>query len=321
MPGPPKPIKPAPKVISFVNLKGGVAKTTTAVQLAETLAFLRQKRVLVLDLDPQSNATLALIGEERWAQADDTSQTLAHLFLDVLNGSEFFNAEQAIIPGVSNLNRVPAEVMAQLPKGTRYGRVDLLPSSIRLTEVQASMQDISARTRYSVNTMEVVRRHVAPHFRHYDYVLIDTAPSLWFLTQNGLEVSDHYLIPTVPDRISTYAIAQIASKISDFRLARQLPLTCLGVLLTKYQSGNPGHQRILQSLPAVLESAFGGMGERTPPILSTRMPRTTASAEALAFERHPANYPEKYGQADVDGQPAHQYGLDLADEITGMLAR
>ena len=65
----------APVVLSFINLKGGVAKTTATVQLADTLAFMKQKRVLVIDLDPQTNATLALIGEERWARADEAGQT------------------------------------------------------------------------------------------------------------------------------------------------------------------------------------------------------------------------------------------------------
>lgn len=88
-----------PHVISFINLKGGVAKTTTAVQLADTFAFMRQKKVLVLDLDPQTNATLALVGEERWEQADERGQTLAHLFLDLLNGTRNFNPERAIVRG------------------------------------------------------------------------------------------------------------------------------------------------------------------------------------------------------------------------------
>lgn len=68
-----------PQVISFINLKGGVAKTTAAVQLADTFAFMKRKKVLVIDLDPQTNATLALIGEGRWERADEERQTLAHL--------------------------------------------------------------------------------------------------------------------------------------------------------------------------------------------------------------------------------------------------
>ena len=180
--------------------------------------------MLVLDLDPQTNATLALVGEERWAKADTEGQTLAHLFLDLLGGTAHFEARRAILRGVSNLNRVPADVIEQLPPEAHYGRVDLLPSSIRLIDVQDRMQDIAARSHYAVNPMEVVRKHVAPHFGAYDYVLIDCPPNLGFVTQNRLEVSDHYLIPTIPDRLSTYGIPQIAGRIGEIRRAPRLPL-------------------------------------------------------------------------------------------------
>lgn len=312
----------APVVLSFINLKGGVAKTTATVQLADTLAFMKQKRVLVIDLDPQTNATLALIGEERWARADEDGQTLAHLFLDLLrgDGTFTFDATRAIVRGASNLNRVPPEVMDQLPEGTRYGRVDLLPSSIRLIDVQDRMQDIAGRTYYSTGPMEVVKKFVAPHFDTYDYVLIDCPPNLGFVTQNGLEISDHYLIPTIPDRLSTYGIPQIAGRIAEIRRARNLRLSSLGVLITKYQSQSSQHRQGLQRLPEDLQRAFSGTGERTPPILTTVLPQTNASAEAMTFDRTPANYREKYGGGVVAGQSAYKYGLDLADEIEELLA-
>ena len=130
----------------------------------------------------------------------------AHLFLDLLGGTAHFEARRAILRGVSNLNRVPADVIEQLPPEAHYGRVDLLPGSIRLIDVQDRMQDIAARSHYAVNPMEVVRKHVAPHFGAFDYVLIDCPPNLGFVTQNGLEVSDHYLIPTIPDRLIRFQI-------------------------------------------------------------------------------------------------------------------
>ncbi|WP_221089294.1 ParA family protein [Deinococcus aquaedulcis] len=309
----------SPTVLSFINLKGGVAKTTATVQLADTLAFLKQKRVLVLDLDPQTNATLALMGEERWAQADEAGQTLAHLFLDLLRGTQGFDPAQAIVRGASNLNRVPAEVMARLPEGSRYGRVDLLPSSIRLIDVQDRMQDIAARTHYAVNPMEAVKRYVAPHFAEYDYVLIDCPPNLGFVTQNGLEVSDHYLIPTIPDRLSTYGIGQIAGRIAELRRARGLRLTCLGVLITKYQGSSTQHRQGLSRLPGDLARAFEATGEPTPPIFDTRLPQTNAMAEAMSHDRPAATYRDKYGSNVVGGQAAYKYGLDLADELEDRL--
>src|SRR6266481_4613837 len=74
----------APVVISFINLKGGVAKTTTSVAVAEVLAGVHRKHVLFIDLDPQTNATINLIGEDEWKKRDDAGLTLAQMFNDRL---------------------------------------------------------------------------------------------------------------------------------------------------------------------------------------------------------------------------------------------
>ncbi|WP_291424344.1 ParA family protein [Deinococcus sp.] len=310
-----------PRVISFINLKGGVAKTTTAVQLADTFAFVHRKKVLVIDLDPQTNATLALLGERRWEEADERGQTLAHLFLDLLNGTRLFDPGKAIVRGASNLNTVPPDLMEQLPADVQYGRVDVLPSSIRLIDVQDRMQDIANRTNYSLSPMAVVQKYIGPLFGQYDYVLVDCPPNLGFITQNGLEISDHYLIPTIPDRLSTYGIPQIASKIDELRRDRDLKIQCLGVVVTKFQSNSSQHKFGLQRLPDDLKAAFARTTEKTPPILQTVMPQTNASAEATVFEREVRNYPAKYGSGQVGGKAAYRYGLDLADEIQQLLGQ
>ena len=72
------------KVISTINLKGGVGKTTTTAALAEFLSAEFRKKVLVIDLDPQTNLTTVLIGEEKWKELNDAGFTLASLFTDAL---------------------------------------------------------------------------------------------------------------------------------------------------------------------------------------------------------------------------------------------
>ncbi len=109
------------KVISVINLKGGVAKTTTTVQLAECLSLEFGKRVLVVDLDPQTNATIALISEEKWEELDGKKQTLYHLFSDRLEKTKHFNIDNAIQREVSDL-RIP--------------KLSLLPSSIRFIDIR-----------------------------------------------------------------------------------------------------------------------------------------------------------------------------------------
>ena len=91
-----------PKIISVINLKGGVAKTTTTVQLAECLTSEYSKRILVVDLDPQTNATISLISEEKWENLDSAGQTLYQLFNDKLEKTKVFDLSKALQKGVSN---------------------------------------------------------------------------------------------------------------------------------------------------------------------------------------------------------------------------
>ena len=90
-------------VTSIINLKGGVGKTTITLALAHFLALEHRKRVLVIDLDPQTNATVCLIPEMEWKKRDETGRTLYQLFWDQLKGTQVFYAEDAIVRRVSNV--------------------------------------------------------------------------------------------------------------------------------------------------------------------------------------------------------------------------
>jgi chromosome partitioning protein len=138
------------KVISIINLKGGVAKTTTAVQLAECLCSEFGKKVLVIDLDPQTNATISLISEDQWEQLDNNSQTLFHLFNDRLQKTALFSLERALQKGVSNLS---------LPS------LHLLASSIRFIDIQDRLSGIAQESDFTINPMEVLKTAVDNHLK------------------------------------------------------------------------------------------------------------------------------------------------------------
>ena len=124
-------------IISTINLKGGVGKTTTAVALAEAFASEERRRVLVIDLDPQTNATVMLIGEDRWKEVNDEDQTLARLFKDGLEpDSKRFDVHKALQKDVGGSRR------ARSTGRNERGRVDLLPSSIDLIDVQDRLASI-----------------------------------------------------------------------------------------------------------------------------------------------------------------------------------
>ena len=112
-----------PDVFSTINLKGGVGKTTTTVALAEFMSGRFDKRVLVIDLDPQTNATVMLIGEEKWRELNEREWTLARLFKDALYPDDKrFDLDKTLQKEVSNVSEART--------------IDLLPSSLDLIDVQ-----------------------------------------------------------------------------------------------------------------------------------------------------------------------------------------
>ena len=223
-------------VISTINLKGGVGKTTTTVALAETLSAEMKKRVLVIDLDPQTNATTMLIGEDRWSALNAQECTLARLFKDALNPdpeSKKFNLDDTLQKRVSDV---------------RDTNIDLLPSSLDLIDVQDQLATIPSGRFYSVNPIELLWRAVKAKLDDYDIVLVDCPPNLGIITLNGLRISHGYIIPTIPDHLSTYGIPQIVQRVGAFSEEIAEAIDPLGIVITKYQVQSTVHKNTLRGL-------------------------------------------------------------------------
>ena len=289
-----------PKIISVINLKGGVAKTTTTVQIAECLTSEFSKRVLVIDLDPQTNATISLIPEEKWEELDESGQTLFQLFNDKLDKTDIFRLKTARQTGVSNL-KIP--------------NLHLLPSSIRFVDIQDRISEIPAKTGYSLNPMEILKSAVHPILDDYDYVLIDCPPNLGFITRNGIEISDYYLIPTISDTLSTYGIPQIIRTIDQFAKERSLAIQCLGLVITKFDSRSNSHMRGKRNLPIRFSKIFEDLELPQAPIFNTVMPQANATSEAMEFTNSPGSFKRKYGYSKSGSRSLHDYVTDLTREF------
>jgi chromosome partitioning protein len=295
-----------PVVVSLINLKGGVGKTTTTVQLAECLVSEFGKRVLVIDLDPQTNATISLIDENRWQTLNNAGQTVAHLFLDKLDRTTRFNLSSALQTGVSNL---------------RLKTLSLLPSSIELINIQDRMGEIAHKTEFTLNPMEVLKITVAAILDRFDYVLIDCPPNLGFITRNGIEISDYYLIPTIPDALSTYGMPQIVRSIHDFARQRSLRIRCLGLVVTKFDPRSSVHNLNVQALPARFEKAFQDRGLPPARFFATRMPLSNTYAEATEVTKEPSTFREKWGYSSAGGKKLHEHVTDLTKEFMAHAVR
>jgi len=287
----------APHVLSFINLKGGVGKTTTAVAVAEILAHELKQRVLLIDLDPQTNATVNLITEEAWDELDREGRTIAQLFSDKINHHlpPRFDIERSIVRGVSTING-----------GIRS--LDLLPSSIRLIDLQDLIPTIAMAGNYTVNPRDILRIALQPVIDRYDYVIIDCPPSLGTVTKNGLNISGGYVIPTIPDIVSTWGIYQIVEKVRQFAEEVNQPIEPLGIVATKVQ-GNNLHQRVMTDLSHRRLGKFAESDVAQPRFFKNTISQSVAVARGADPEADLRTFNGKYGN------PACEQLLGLTLEI------
>jgi chromosome partitioning protein len=222
--------------IAFINLKGGVAKTTTAVATAQILSGEYRKKVLVIDLDPQTNATVMLIGDQKWEALNENGHTVAQLFRDALAPhNPQFDLNMSIQQRVGAV----ADVQS----------VSLLPSSLDLIRIQDDIATMPTGRFFAHTPIDILYRAMRDRLDDYDFVLIDCPPSLGLITLNGLRFADGYVIPTVPDVLSTYGIPQIVERVAEFAADIGEPIEPYGILATKFQANSTVHQnqfRILQ---------------------------------------------------------------------------
>ena len=226
-----------PDVFSTINLKGGVGKTTTTVALAEFMSGRLNKRVLVIDLDPQTNATVMLIGEEKWRKLNEREWTLARLFKDALDPeNKRFDLDKTLQKKVSNVSEART--------------IDLLPSSLDLIDVQDRLATVPSGRFYSVNPTELLWRAVKSRLDDYEIVIVDCPPNLGIITLNGLRISGSFVIPTIPDILSTYGIPQILTRVRHFSEEISENIKPLGVIITKYQGNSTVHGNTIKRLRA-----------------------------------------------------------------------
>jgi chromosome partitioning protein len=195
-----------------------------------------------------------------------------------------FDIEKAIARHVSTVN-------------DGIARLDLLPSSIQLIDIQDRIPMIALSGNFTTNPLEILKSAVQPILDRYDYIIIDCPPSLGTVTKNGLRISTGYIIPTVPDILSTWGIYQIVDNIERFARDIERNIPPIGVVATKVQA-NQLHHRIMEDLK---QRRFGRFGEASglaqPPLFKNFIPQAVAVARGADVEADVRTLKGKYGTA------------------------
>lgn len=186
------------KIIAIANQKGGVGKTTTSVNLAASLGVL-EKKVLLIDADPQANATSGL-GVDVESVEIGSYQLIEHSA----------SAEECIIK-------------------TSAPNVDIIPAHIDLVAIEIELVDMDER--------EYMLRKAIVHLKNsYDYILIDCAPSLGLLTLNALTAADAVMIPIQCEYFALEGLGKLLNTIKSVQKIHNKDLDIEGMLLTMYDS-------------------------------------------------------------------------------------
>lgn len=218
-----------PIVLSSINLKGGVGKTTIAVNYAAYCGN-KGRRVLVCDLDPQANASFGMIGVEGWEQHVATKGTIA----DLLGARRHKNAQGK------------ARGFEEVVYRDAWDNVDLIPSHLDLFTVDLDLAGITAREFQ-------LKKSLKEHIDEYDIVICDCPPNLTLPTQNALAISTNYTVPVSLDYLSVLGIGLLLSRIASLSEDLDVTLSNSGIIISRV--GRPAKHRA--ETEAVVRDEFG----------------------------------------------------------------
>ena len=226
------------EVITIANRKGGVGKTTTTLNLAYSLKELG-KKVFVIDLDPQANLTRCFdVGNT------ENIKNIGHLLMTEMEEESYLVEDYT----------------------KSYDEIDIIPSSIYLSAVETQMRVETGSERILFEIVNQIKEY-------YDYVLIDTSPSLNILTINALCASDSVLITADTQLFAIVGISELLKTIQKIKKRVNASLTIKGILLTMCDNRT--------NLSKLLTQQVEEMFQKKIKVFQTKIPKTVKVGEAI----------------------------------------
>lgn len=234
-------------IVSVINYKGGVGKTTLTANIGSELA-LRGKKVLLVDLDPQASLTFSFYDADVWESTLAEDHTILQWFGSLL-------AQPRADPLRKYVVTPPA--VNELIAANGDGRLDLLASHLDLVDVDLDFAHLLGGSRFPQGSTDYLRLHRALRdafggqaLREYDVILLDCPPNFTMVTRVGIVASDYLLVPAKPDYLSTLGIDYLRSRVSglvnDYNKVvssteEEINPVMLGVVFTmiQYAGGDP----------------------------------------------------------------------------------
>jgi chromosome partitioning protein len=283
-------------ILLFINLKGGVAKTTNAVAVAECLAE-SNHRVLVIDADHQCMAGELLLGENRLLHCERRKITLHDMLAAMLDPE--FAANQLssyVVPNVSDI-------------GGGLPNLSVMPCSFRIDDFSTNMA--KAKHGYkSTDEFQAIylrQRKVIRSWlkENYDFTIIDCPPSVALQVKVFLPIADGFIVPCIPDRLSVRGSLHLLDRIRKMGLKTKP----YGTLWSLYRMQNNMHRKVVDAAERGLDPF-----DQLPRPFETVIPNAAAIAESTEQGRKPPSFNSKYTS------PFAKLFHSLCDEIVARTA-